>query len=169
MESDEYNNDSGDVDDDEIHLNPNFSPSIVKNEAAIGNSAEKKPKSSSRKRSRSRSGMNSDEKRELNDGVTSNKEYNSTSNTNNNHSHSPNVPKLIEETVRNSMGGPFGARGFGGMAFNPLPLYSSGPSMMNLGIGEVMDEKWRKQQILELEVYSKRLELVQDQIKTSLE
>ncbi|CAI0384207.1 unnamed protein product [Linum tenue] len=31
------------------------------------------------------------------------------------------------------------------------------------------DEKWRKQQILELEVYSKRLELVQDQIRSQLE
>lgn len=33
----------------------------------------------------------------------------------------------------------------------------------------MVDEKWRKQQILELEVYSKRLELVQDQIKVALE
>ncbi|CAN1245314.1 hypothetical protein LINGRAPRIM_LOCUS2942 [Linum grandiflorum] len=31
------------------------------------------------------------------------------------------------------------------------------------------DEKWRKQQILELEVYSKRLELVQDQVRSQLE
>lgn len=37
------------------------------------------------------------------------------------------------------------------------------------GGSEVVDEKWRKQQILELEVYSKRLELVQDQIKVALE
>jgi hypothetical protein len=32
----------------------------------------------------------------------------------------------------------------------------------------MMDEKWRKQHILELEVYSKRLELVQDQIRAQL-
>ncbi|KAK9919613.1 hypothetical protein M0R45_028199 [Rubus argutus] len=31
------------------------------------------------------------------------------------------------------------------------------------------DEQWRKQQILELEVYSKRLELVQNQIKVALD
>jgi hypothetical protein len=64
----------------------------------------------------------------------------------------------------NAMGGPFGARGGGGggFAMNPLQL-------MNLGFGEVVDEKWRKQQILKLEVYSKRLELVQDQIKASID
>jgi hypothetical protein len=33
----------------------------------------------------------------------------------------------------------------------------------------MMDEKWRKQHILELEVYSKRLELVQDQIRAQLD
>lgn len=37
------------------------------------------------------------------------------------------------------------------------------------GDGEVGDEKWREQQIVELEVYSKRLELVQGQVKDALE
>ncbi|WJX80215.1 hypothetical protein P8452_63240 [Trifolium repens] len=71
---------------------------------------------------------------------------------------------LLKELMTNAMGGPFGARGRGGggFAMNPLQL-------MNLGFGEVVDEKWRKQQILELEVYSKRLELVQDQIKASID
>lgn len=32
-----------------------------------------------------------------------------------------------------------------------------------------VDEKWKKQQIMELEVYSKRLELVQEHVKTTLE
>ncbi|KAF6172257.1 hypothetical protein GIB67_024879 [Kingdonia uniflora] len=51
--------------------------------------------------------------------------------------------------------------GLGGMGLSPFPL--------NLSRGEAVDEKWRKQQILELEVYSKRVELVQDQIKLKLE
>jgi hypothetical protein len=62
------------------------------------------------------------------------------------------------------MGSPFG---FGGRGFSldPMPF-----SFLNFGNGEkVMDEKWKKQQILELEVYSKRLELVQDEIKVALE
>ncbi|CAN4111243.1 unnamed protein product [Withania somnifera] len=81
------------------------------------------------------------------------------------------VPSLTEQTVMNcvspifkellnnvaNLNGPargFGF-GFGGMEMSPIPL----------GLGE----KWRKQQMLELEVYSKRLELVQDQVKAQLE
>lgn len=95
---------------------------------------------------------------------------------------------LIEETVRNCLspmfkdlinnavngaglgaggGNSSGIRGVGALAMNAIPLNFPG---VNLGTsGEVMDERWRKQQILELEVYSKRLELVQDQIKLTLE
>ncbi|XP_044472824.1 probable transcription factor At3g04930 [Mangifera indica] len=86
------------------------------------------------------------------------------------------IAAVVEETVRsclsplfkellcNVMGG-MGGRGIGGLPMN---------AVMPLGFGgsvgaEVVDEKWRKQQILELEVYSKRLELVQDQIKMALE
>lgn len=168
------------LDDDEINPSPNFGHSVVKNEVTIGNSAEKKSPPS-RKRSRPRSGLSTDEKRELNDGLTSNKEQNCISNTSNKDSNNHNIPKLIEETMRSSvsplfkellssaMGGSFGARGFGGVTFSPLPFYSGGPSMMNVGSEKAMDERWRKQQILELEVYSKRLELVQDQIKAALE
>lgn len=178
------------LDDDEISLNPNpnpnFSHSMSKNEVIIGIPAEKKTPSSSRKRSRSRSGMRPDEKRELNDGLASNKDNYCISNTNTNttttnHNNNPNIPGLIEETVRSclsplfkeiltsAMGGPFGARGFGGLALNPMPLSFGMPSLMNFASGEIVDEKWRKQQILELEVYSKRLELVQDQIKAALD
>ncbi|XP_004494676.1 probable transcription factor At3g04930 [Cicer arietinum] len=101
---------------------------------------------------------------------------NANNNNNNCSSSEKNVSGLIEETVRSclspllkelvsgAMGGPFGTRG--GFSMNPFPL-----QLMNFGFGsgEVLDEKWRKQQILELEVYSKRLELVQDQIKASLD
>ncbi|KAK1400936.1 DNA-binding storekeeper protein-related transcriptional regulator [Heracleum sosnowskyi] len=90
------------------------------------------------------------------------------------------VPNLIEETVRSCLSPLFkellnnamtGSRA-GGM------INSTTNSMMGpLGIGGLsmnfaggdMDDKWRKQQILELEVYSKRLELIQDQIKSQLE
>lgn len=178
------------LDDDEIspnpnpNPNPNFSHSQPKNEVIIGIPEEKRTPSS-RKRSRSRSGIRTDEKRDLNDGLASNKDNycisNSNANTNNNHNNNHNIPGLIEETVRsclsplfkeivsNAMGGPFGARGFGGLTLNPMPLSFGVPSLMNCGGGETVDDKWRKQQILELEVYSKRLELVQDQIKAALE
>nr|XP_011468357.1 PREDICTED: uncharacterized protein LOC105352569 [Fragaria vesca subsp. vesca] len=53
-----------------------------------------------------------------------------------------------------------------GLAMNPIPL-----SLSNYGCrgGDVADEKWREQQILELEAYSKRLELVQQQVKAALD
>lgn len=104
------------------------------------------------------------------------------------------VRGLIEETVRNyvspllkellqgsttSVPGHFSAaRGFGGVASNPLPMgFGVGVPSVNMGmLGELAasavvagDERWRKQQILELEVYSKRLELVQDQIRAALD
>ncbi|KAL5718438.1 hypothetical protein ACHQM5_011340 [Ranunculus cassubicifolius] len=51
-----------------------------------------------------------------------------------------------------------------------MPLgFGSNPQNMNLKNGNVMDDKWRNQRILELEVYSKRVELVQDQVKSALE
>ncbi|TKY52149.1 Mediator-associated protein 1 [Spatholobus suberectus] len=155
-------------DDDEINPNPNF-----------GHSA-KTPLS--RKRSRPRS-----EKRELNHGSALNKDNNCIGNSNNNNNKDNencnsrnNVQVLIEETVRSCLSpvlkqlassgmGLGSAFGFGGRGFalNPLPTPLS---FLNLGIGEMaMDEKWRKQQILELQVYSKRLELVQDEIKVALE
>ena len=52
-----------------------------------------------------------------------------------------------------------------GLAMNPIPM-----SLSKFGSGvEVADEKWRKQQILELEAYSKRLDLVQHQVKAALD
>ncbi|XP_071689408.1 probable transcription factor At5g28040 [Rutidosis leptorrhynchoides] len=71
---------------------------------------------------------------------------------------------LFKELVNNSPNGG-GLRGFGGMNMNMNPFGDS----MNFSIGDMNDEKWRKQHILELEVYSKRLELMQDQIKTRLD
>ncbi|GAB4835971.1 hypothetical protein Ancab_000890 [Ancistrocladus abbreviatus] len=80
---------------------------------------------------------------------------------------SPLLKELINNAVNGSvLGGGGGGRGIEGLPLNAIPLYFSG---VNLGGGgEVVDEKWRRQQILELEVYSKRLDLVQDQIKSTL-
>jgi len=72
---------------------------------------------------------------------------------------------VVRELV-GAIGGGGGAFGGRGVSFNlnPMPLMN-----LSYGGGELVDEKWRKQQILELEVYSKRLELVQDQIKAAME
>ncbi|KAL1802708.1 hypothetical protein ACET3Z_031355 [Daucus carota] len=91
------------------------------------------------------------------------------------------IPNLIEETVRsclsplfkellsNAMSGPRAGGMINSTMTNSMiaPL-GIGGAPMNFAGGD-MDDKWRKQQILELEVYSKRLELIQDQIKSQLE
>ncbi|KAL8540768.1 hypothetical protein ACS0TY_002114 [Phlomoides rotata] len=91
------------------------------------------------------------------------------------------VSSVIEETVKSclspifkelcnslssnlSSNGPCCGHGFGS-AQSPVSLFL-GPS---IGGGKMVDERWRKQQILELEVFSKRLDLVQDQIREQLE
>lgn len=92
------------------------------------------------------------------------------------------IPNLIEETVRSCLSPLFkellqsaangGSRGFGGVAaaaLSPMPLSFGGLNLSGVGGDVATDERWRKQQMLELEVYSKRLELVQDQIKSALE
>ncbi|CAN1245319.1 Probable transcription factor At5g28040 [Linum grandiflorum] len=117
-------------------------------------------------------GVKMEDKRFQNDALGSNTEVN------NGTTHSNlNVPGLIEETVKSCLsplfkellnnnttlsGSGIGGRGIGGLAMNAMPLSFGGVDMM-------ADEKWRKQQILELEVYSKRLELVQDQVRSQLE
>ncbi|KAI4372587.1 hypothetical protein MLD38_010799 [Melastoma candidum] len=96
---------------------------------------------------------------------------------------------LIEETVRSCLapvlnqllggGLPYGVGlnmgRIGGIAaaLNPLSFGLGGMGFgIGNGFGEVRsggDERWRKQQIMELEVFSRRLELVQEQIKATLE
>ncbi|KAK9735336.1 hypothetical protein RND81_04G199400 [Saponaria officinalis] len=87
---------------------------------------------------------------------------------------SPVLKDLINNTINGGNnasqsagvvgGGSPGFKGVGELALNAIPLNFPG---VNVEGG--MDERWRKQQIIELEVYSKRLELVQDQIKTTLD
>ncbi|KAE8706451.1 Rubredoxin-like superfamily protein [Hibiscus syriacus] len=119
------------------------------------NSTPKSP--ATNKRSRSKGGKW--RRREFNDGfVISNNNFNGGSD----HNHAVeglrggggggergNMAAVIEEAVKSCLAPLF--KEFGGRN------------------GELIDERGRKQQILELEVYSKRLELVQDQIKTDLE
>ncbi|KAF2577319.1 hypothetical protein F2Q68_00002627 [Brassica cretica] len=79
-----------------------------------------------------------------------------------NESISGNLCGLIEETVKNCL--------------CPVikEMMNGTASMMMVAMGEgggnkaVRDERWRKQQILELEAYSRRLELVQEQIRATL-
>ncbi|KAK7337884.1 hypothetical protein VNO77_18473 [Canavalia gladiata] len=179
--------------------NLNFIPLVPKNEVMFGNSVEKKSRKRSRPRSAMKidekresndgSALNRDHNCIRNATattattttptatVTAPAITNNTNNSNNNcnSGNSNSIPTLIEETVRSclspmlkelvagAMGGPFGGRGFS-LNLNPVPLMN-----LSFGGGELVDEKWRKQQILELEVYSKRLELVQDQIKAAME
>ena len=162
----------------------------------IDESGEKKnftPKSTAtKKRSRSRGGK-MEEKRILNDEfvITSNNFNNRNNNDNGNvdgfggGGGGGNVAGVIEETVKSFLtplfkellgsvigGGGGGGGGISGLAMNAMPLSFGGSLNFGGGAGgngELMDERWRKQQILELQVYSKRLELVQDQIKAALE
>ncbi|GJZ57245.1 probable transcription factor [Tanacetum coccineum] len=66
---------------------------------------------------------------------------------------------LFKELANNSSNG--GSRGLG--------LGLGGMNLDSFGIGDMSDDKWRKQHILELEVYLKRLELMQDQVKSRLD
>lgn len=170
-------------DDPNPNSNANFNNIEVKGEDAGGGgfSVDKKTPPRSRKRSRSKSDPRTDDRRCFSSDGPATIKDNCNNGGGNDHSNG-NVQGLIEDTVRsclsplfkellsNAMGGPFAAatRGFGSLAMNPMPL-SFGVPPLNLGIVEVGDERWRKQQILELEVYSKRLELVQDQIKEALD
>ena len=77
------------------------------------------------------------------------------------------VASLIEDTVK-SLSPLF--QELLSNALNPTQLSPDGVSTTNMQSGgEGVDEKWKEQKIKELEVYSKRLELVQDQIKATLE
>ncbi|PSS10187.1 Transcription factor [Actinidia chinensis var. chinensis] len=169
----------GGLDDDEANpnsnsnSNPNPNPNFFdrNNNGIDANSSERKG-SKSRKRSR----VKIEEKQQFNLQVPQTATPTLTPTA-------TSVPNLIEETARRclsplfkellhnaTMSGVYGSRGYSGVAaMNPMPLGFGSPVGLNFSGGNVMDEKWRKQQILELEVYSKRLELVQDQIKSALE
>ncbi|CAL9133329.1 unnamed protein product [Musa textilis] len=90
------------------------------------------------------------------------------------------IPDIIKETVKNCLsplfkelinsaaGGMLGpGLNSGASPLNLLPLSLGGGSSAAPGIA--VDDKWRKQQILELEVYLKRIELVREHINSTLE
>ncbi|KAM3329777.1 hypothetical protein ACQJBY_026672 [Aegilops geniculata] len=56
-----------------------------------------------------------------------------------------------------------------GMGFGGADILGAGLGVAGLSPRVPGDEKWRQQQILELEVYLKRLELVQEQVMTALQ
>uniref|UniRef100_A0A0A9HY39 Uncharacterized protein n=1 Tax=Arundo donax TaxID=35708 RepID=A0A0A9HY39_ARUDO len=81
---------------------------------------------------------------------------------------SPLLRELSSVAVAGQTGLGFGlGMGFGGIG---------GADVLGLGFGVAGpspgvpgDEKWKQQQILELEVYLKRIELVREQVNTALE
>uniref|UniRef100_A0A2P2IJ98 Glabrous enhancer-binding protein-like DBD domain-containing protein n=1 Tax=Rhizophora mucronata TaxID=61149 RepID=A0A2P2IJ98_RHIMU len=161
----------GNLDDEDGNPNPHATPSFNNGELVKIDDQKSTPKS--RKRSRARTApvaVKFDDTRVMNDAFVATNDHNNNGNSSNSNA---GVSGLIEETVRSCLSpllkellsnmttGPYGGRGIGGLAMNAMPLSFERGEMM-------VDEKWRKQQILELEVYSKRLELVQDQIKAQL-
>ncbi|KAJ0253093.1 transcription factor [Hirschfeldia incana] len=86
------------------------------------------------------------------------------------------VSPLIKEMMDGTMGMMMAAvGGYPGGGAHAMGVLSPMLMPVNLGFGGggggkggVGDERWRRQQILELEVYSRRLELVQEQIRATL-
>lgn len=72
------------------------------------------------------------------------------------------IQGLIEETMRSCLSPILKEVLNNAVEGSPLRLVEQ------YGSGEVGDEKWRKQRILELEAYLKQLELLQDQIKARI-
>ncbi|KAH7655248.1 GLABROUS1 enhancer-binding protein family protein [Dioscorea alata] len=72
---------------------------------------------------------------------------------------------LLKELLNTAISGPRIAGGSGSLAawLNPLPF-----SLVSGGAAPGMDEKLRKQQIMELEVLAKRMDLVKEQIELKL-
>ncbi|XP_010548762.1 PREDICTED: probable transcription factor At3g04930 [Tarenaya hassleriana] len=86
---------------------------------------------------------------------------------------SPIIKEMMNGTTAMMMAAVGGLPGAGGHGLGTLSLSPITMPPLNLGIGGgggkgIMDERWRRQQMLELEVYSRRLELVQEQIRVAL-
>lgn len=73
------------------------------------------------------------------------------------------VSGLVEEVARGCLT-PF----FKELMSNGWPPVGLAGRIPSLGGGEAAEERWRKQQAMEMEVYLKRLELVQEEIRSSL-
>ncbi|KAF3489793.1 hypothetical protein F2Q69_00056154 [Brassica cretica] len=83
---------------------------------------------------------------------------------------SPLIKEMMNGTTGMMMAAVGGFPGGGGAhamgVLSPMLMPSVNP--LGFGGGGVGDERWRRQQILELEVYSRRLELVQEQIRATV-
>ncbi|GER56701.1 DNA-binding storekeeper protein-relatedtranscriptional regulator [Striga asiatica] len=158
-------------DEDDDLNNPNFADCQSPNLNGIDiNSKTLRPKK------RSRAGMVKMEERQ---------QLASIGNVNNYTQATPTVPaqgvagslsSVIEETVRSCLSPIFKELLSNSMNSNHSPhglycgqhVYELTRSSLPLGFAAA-NERWRKQHILELEVFSKRLELLQDQIREQLE
>ncbi|WZZ01369.1 hypothetical protein YC2023_073697 [Brassica napus] len=84
---------------------------------------------------------------------------------------SPVIKEMMNGTTGMMMAAVGGYPGGGGAhamgVLSPMLMPSVNPLGFGGG-GGVGDERWRRQQILELEVYSRRLELVQEQIRATV-
>ncbi|KAF3530242.1 hypothetical protein DY000_02043885 [Brassica cretica] len=83
---------------------------------------------------------------------------------------SPLIKEMMNGTTSMMMAAMGGGGGGGGGSLSPVFTRTFGYGVEGGGGGSkaVRDERWRKQQILELEVYSRRLELVQEEIRATL-
>ncbi|KAF8045744.1 hypothetical protein N665_4486s0002 [Sinapis alba] len=192
-----FEDNSNVMDFEETNTNGNYSafnspgsnPSVVEIDSENGVEKRLTMSSGSRKRSRSRIGKIEEDNKPVitpSDGQIPN----TASNVNLNEPATAviggNIGVLIEETVKNcvsplikemmngttsmmmaAMGGG-GGHGHGFGSLSPMFTKPFGYGVEGGGNKAVNDERWRKQQILELEVYSRRLELVQEQIRATL-
>ncbi|CAF2011784.1 unnamed protein product [Brassica oleracea var. botrytis] len=85
---------------------------------------------------------------------------------------SPLIKEMMDGTTGMMMAAVGGFPGGGGAhamgVLSPMLMPSVNLGGFGGGNGGVGDERWRRQQILELEVYSRRLELVQEQIRATV-
>ncbi|KAF8091879.1 hypothetical protein N665_0433s0044 [Sinapis alba] len=166
----EDNNNVMDFEDTSGFNSPGSNPNA--NDMDSENGVEKKLSSGSRKRSRSRIGKIEEDNKPI---ITPSDDVNLNETV-----CAGSFGGLIEETVKNcvspvikemmngttsmmmaAMGGGRGhGHGFGSGSFSPMFTRPLGYGVQGGGNKAVRDERWRKQQILELEVYSRRLELL---------
>ncbi|CAN8260417.1 unnamed protein product [Cochlearia groenlandica] len=81
---------------------------------------------------------------------------------------SPMIKEMVNGTRSMMMAATSGGGGHGFGSLSPMFTRPFGFGVEGGGNKAAMDERWRKQQILELEVYSRRLELVQEEIRATL-
>ncbi|ESQ49587.1 hypothetical protein EUTSA_v10020724mg [Eutrema salsugineum] len=195
MDFDETNNNHHGNGNYSTFNSPSSNPNLeIDSENGVERKLTMSSSSGSRKRSRSRIGKIEEDNKPINlsDGQIPNAAINVNLNETAAAGIGGNLGGLIEETVKNcvspvikemmngttsmmmaAMGGFSGSGGGGVHGFGSLSPMFTRPLSFGFGVEgggnkALADERWRKQQILELEVYSRRLELVQEQIRATL-